>query len=204
MAVNLKDAESLIGMPYLKIWDHLKDNLISEEGYSFVYINKDNIIPEEFRERKTSPGVGVGIKIKDTFTNQMWVFPSLAEAARHFNTVNSAIYQAIRDIGPLKLLKKRYQVEYENIPFKKYTNDELLVAQNRGSKEVLAFDKKAKVFLVYESAAQFVKESQIPRMFATRALAKRKGLIEDKDLIFCYKTPENEKLMADVMNSPGF
>lgn len=170
LASNLKSAERLTGINYLDIWDHLKDGLISKEGYSFEYVKHSQNVPSDLRSKTKSDGVAKAIKSRNVDTGEILYFYNYGAAAKYFETTKSAICQAIQKDHRPKLLQMKYQIAKADMEFPVLSEDELLIAISRGPKRVYAIDMENKEEHYFLSASEFVKQSGLSKKAVTVAL----------------------------------
>ena len=200
-AKNLEEASKITNLPSLVIWDHLKNGTVSSEGFHFQYILRNKNIPEELRKYEKSKGIRRNIKIRDTETGEVLRFVSLTDAARHYNTYSSAIYQAIQKTKNPKLLQLRYQVTYDDCEFPELSDDDLNKAKGRCSKKVFGYNVQTKETILTDSAAEFIKKTGLSRKAVTTVLANGE-LRKVGCWFFIYSSKQNdEKMMAFVKSA---
>ena len=201
LACNLRRASRLTGIPYLKVWDHLKDNLISKEGYSFEYVKHSQNVPKELRQLIKSDGIAKTVKSRNVDTGEILYFDNFGQAARYFETTKSAISQAIQKDHRPKLLQMKYQIALTDKDFPVLTEEEILIATSRGPKRVYAIDMETKEEHIFVSASEFVKQSGLSKKAVTVALrgetVRRLG-----KWLFTYVDSVNVARIKDLVLNP--
>ena len=201
LACNLKRASRLTGISYLEVWDHLKDNLISKEGYSFEYVKYSENVPKELRQRTKSDGVAKAVKSKNVDTGEILYFDNFRQAAEYFETTKSAVSQAVQKDHRPKLLQQKYQIAHAEKDFPVLSEEDILVATSRGPKRVYAIDVSSKEEHTFVSASEFVKQSGLSKKAVTMALrgntVRRLG-----KWLFTYEDSANVVRIKDLVLSP--
>lgn len=209
LAKNLTEAEIQTQVDRLMIWDCVKDNLTTENGFSFNYRPHSGAIMEELQKERIRYRNHLGrphtkaIKMLDLDTGEVLHFSSFYEAAGQFNTSSSHLYQSIPRGRPPRLFRKRYQIAYSDQNFKEWTKEEILMARSKGPKAVYGYNVQKKQSLITTSAKEFIELTGLSRKAVTHALAKDKIRVIDS-WAFTYLDPKNVERLKAFVEGPAF
>lgn len=209
LALNLKEASKLTRVPYLEIWDCIKDKRPSASGIRFKHLPFDaSVLPEHRKPRFPNRSlngrpVETPLKMLDTETGDVLFFDSFAQAAGHFDTNGSHIYQSIRKYHQhgVKLFRKRYLVAYLSQEFDTPSPEELALARGRGPKPVYAYNVNEKQAFITNHAKEAYLLLGLSKKAVTTALAQNKLRVID-GWVLTYYTPENVSRLNAFVESP--
>jgi hypothetical protein len=208
VATNAKEASFFTGVPYLAIWDAIKDS--KEIGnWKFIYRPFNGRIPKQLK-RQTLINRGLdgrpiarAIKTLDVDNGDIQLFSSFAEAARHYDTNPSHLYQSIPTGKKVRLFRKKYQVSYLGDDFPEISKEDLERAKNHGPRETIAYNTKEKKYVIFNSAKEFIELYGLSKKAVTTALANN-VLREIDSWIVTYFTDENVKRLKAYVEGPAF
>lgn len=175
LIANLHEASLMFNRAVVDLWDAIKDKT-AVDGWMLTHIGTKANVPATLR-KDTMVNRGPdgrpyarSIKMLDVLDNRVINFDSLAEAAREFGTSASHIHQSIHLPGTLRLYLKRYLVVYQEDEFPIFDKSLLEDAVNRGSKEVRVINNATGKEELFESAAAFIRHSELSKKAVTTRL----------------------------------
>ena len=177
--LNAWDAADFMGLQPLDIWDSIKDGKLFD-GWQCFYQRYSANIPKEVQRARMPEKKGVqalpkrAVKFRDIDSGIIIKFPSIADAARHFNVGLSAIHQAIPRRDVVRRFKKKYQVAYEIEDFQELSEEDWERAKNTGPRDVVAYHYPEKRIYFFQSGVAFLEHSKLSKKAVTTALAKNK------------------------------
>jgi hypothetical protein len=191
----------------LDIWDSIKNN--SEfNGVRFYFRKRSDPLPLSLKHdrRKNftldNRPVARSVKTLDIYSGKELHFTSIGEAAKHFQTHPSHVFQAISKTSYPRVFQKRYQVAYLEDTFPAMTVAEKERAKAHGRKKVLAYDTSHCKYLVFSSAVEFIKHTQLSKK-AVAVNLKKNQLREIGGWIAVYLSDENAKLLKSHISGPA-
>lgn len=193
---SLKEASEDTLLDQLEIWDLLKDGK-TKDGKGFIYRGRLEPKPTNLYIRTCGFRKRRSIKVLDTETGDVEVFNSITEAANKFKLRTSHFTAVIPRYGELRLLSKRYMVQYEELDFPEVTYEEIQAAKV-GSKEVYAYDGKNNTFYFFISASEFIRQTGLSKKSITFNLAKDR-IKEYSGWVFLYASNENIKRLRSYV-----
>lgn len=197
---NLWEAENLIQEPYLKIWQCIKNN-VTLDGYSFSYRHRGTAIPKELQVRNSRFKEERGVKTLDHKTGDVEFFGTFRIAGDRYSVGPSLVFQMLQRYDRPKLMLKRYQVAYADDEFTVYSKEQLDYAMSHGPKDVIAYNSSIKQYVVYESAAAFLRDQKLSKKAVTTALAENR-LRTINGWTFTYLNDENFQRLKHYVNGP--
>ncbi|WP_396190470.1 hypothetical protein [Flavobacterium sp.] len=204
---NAHEAAKSVGCSPLDVWDSIKDN-INVNGVKFCFRKFSEPLPLELKHnRKTNFTHGnrsgpIPVRMLDIYSGEEIEFSSIGEAARNFKTTPSHIFQAISKTIYPRVFLKRYQVVYSGDDFPTMTVEEKERAKTHGRKKVIAFDLTNQKWLIFSSAAEFIKQSKLSKKAVTVSLKNNK-IRAIGGWISLYLTDENLKLVKSYISGPA-
>ena len=191
----------------LDIWDSIKNNSKLNE-VQFNFRRRSAPLPlslkHDYRKNFTS-GNRTGpraVKMLDIYSGEELQFTSIGEAAKHFQTHTSHIFQAISKTPYPRVFQKRYQVAYNGDNFPVMTVAEKERAKSHGRKKVLAYNVGHRKYYVFSSAVEFIRTAQLSKKSVTVNL-KKNQLREIGGWVTVYLSDENAKLLKSRISGPA-
>lgn len=203
---NAHDAAEDIGCDVLDIWDSVKNNT-PVKGRVFYFRSRRKAMPSQLMHdrsknfRKDTRQPPKGVKLLNVHTSEVMEFPSMLEAGNHFGVSASHIFQSIPTSNHVVLFKKQYQIQYIEKNFPILTPSELSLAMDRGSKQVLAYNFKSKVYSIFNSASEYIRYTKLSKKAVTVSL-KQNRLRTMGDWVAIYLTEENKEKIQSYISSP--
>lgn len=204
---NAHDAALANDCTALDVWDSIKDGL-AVNGVNFCFRKCSEALPLGLaydRKKNFTPGNRPGpipIKMLDIYSGEEKNFSSIGEAARHFDTTPSHIFQAISKTTYPRVFLKRYQVAYRDDNYPVMTIEEKERAKAHGRKKVLAYNLTTRKCAIFSSAVEFIKHTQLSKKSVTVSLKKNK-IREMGGWIALYLSAENAKLIKSYISGPA-
>lgn len=204
---NAHEAAADNGCTALDVWDSIKDGLVVNE-VRFCFRKVSDPIPSVLRydrKKNFTPGNRPGpvpIKTLDIYSGEEREFSSIGEAAREFQTHPSHVFQAISKTAYPRVFRKRYQVAYKEDDFPAMTVEEKERAKLQGRKKVLGYDLTNKQYVIFPSAVEFIKHTQLSKKAVTVGL-KRNRIRELGGWVALYLSVENAKLLKSYVSGPA-
>lgn len=200
---DMQKAAELLHVTVGEIWDAIK-NKESINGWKLKHNNSKKALPKQLR-KPTNVGpnlVKTKIKIYDILKKTVKKFDSFHDAAVHFNTSASHIFQAVSTENKTRVFKKRYLVVKENDNFPIITKEEYLNIISSGGKEVIAFNVSENKYYIYKSASSFIKEKNLSKKAVSVCLKKNQFRLIG-GWYFTYLNDENIKRLKRLTNVQG-
>ena len=186
---NLVEASELLNRSIPDLWKAVKTGE-SIDGWFLSHHGTKDQIPEELRKVNILTRDVFGrqpersVKMKDVVGNgEILMFSTMNEAARHFDTSASHIYQTMFREGVVRLFRKKYLVVYGDEQFPSITPDEMELATGRGAKDVVAYNLEQKHYYIFSSASSFIAQTGLSKKAVTTRLKKNadKGVLSQVD-----------------------
>lgn len=191
----------------LDVWDSVKNN--SEiNGVKFCFRKCSDPLPSSLKhDRRKNFTLGnrpmsKAIKMLDIYSGEEIEFSSIGEAAKHFQTHPSHIFQAISKTSYPRVFCKRYQVVYSGDNFPVMTLAEKERAKTHGRKKVLAYHLNRRKCYVFNSAVEFINQTQLSKKSVTVNLKKNR-IKEIQGWVALYLSAENAKLIKSYITGPA-
>ena len=204
---NAHDAAKDNDCTALDVWDSIKDEL-EVNGVRFCFRKFADPIPSALkydRKKNFVPGNRPGpvpIKMLDIHSGEEREFGSIGEAARAFQTNPSHIFQAISKTPYPRVFRKRYQVVYKGEDFPVMTLEEKERAKLQGRKKVLGYDLTNKQYVIFPSAVEFIRYTQLSKKAVTVNL-KRNRIRELGGWVALCLSVDNAKLLKSYISGPA-
>lgn len=205
---NASVAGSAHDLTALQVWDSIKDGLCYN-GWRFIFNSQKSLVLTEFKNQylvKRDHGgrfIQQQVKMMDVNNGNIIIFPSVTEAAEHFNTTTSHIALSLEKIGIVKLFRKQYRVVYGDNDFQEVSKEAIDVARGRGRKEVIACNLSLKKLFVYGSASDFMRDNQLSKK-AVSTILKKDSFRELNGWVFCYAVSKNIQRLKNLISVPAF
>lgn len=190
----------------LDVWDSIKNDL-SVNGIKFCFRRHADPKPEELkydRRKNFTLNNRQGpkpIKTLDIFSGEEMWFKSILEAAKYFETTTSHVFQAISKTSYPRVFRKRYQVTYSDLDFPFMTEEEKERAKIQGSKKVLAYNINSNKYILFPSAAEYIRHTKLSKKAITVNLKKDRIKVID-GWIALYASDQNAKKIKSYISSP--
>lgn len=201
---NAHEAAAQHGCTPLDVWDSIKDGLVVC-GVKFRFRKFSEALPTRLQyDRRKNFTIGnrpgsMPIKMLDIYSGEEKEFSSIGEAARQFKTTPSHIFQAISKTTYPRVFLKRYQVAYSGNDFPVMTLEEKERAKLHGRRKVLAYDLTNRKCLLFPSAVEFIKHTELSKKAVTVSLKKNK-IREMGGWVALYLSAENAKLIKSYVS----
>lgn len=191
----------------LDIWDCIKND--SEiNGVKFCFRKRCEPLPSPLKhDRRKNFTLGNrppsrAVKTLDIFSGEEMEFSSIGEAAKHFNTHPSHVFQSISKTTYPRVFRKRYQVAYSCDNFPVMTLAERERAKAHGRKKVLAYDFNSRKFHLFPSAVEFIRHTQLSKKTIAVNLKNNK-IKEIGGWVALYLSAENSELLKSYVSGPA-
>lgn len=204
---NAHEAAAHNNCKALDIWDSIKDSS-DINGVRFYFRKCSEALPSRLKhDRKTNFILGSklmsrAIKMLDIYTGDEKEFSSIGEAAKHFQTHPSHVFQAISKTTYPRVFCKRYQVAYSGDNFPTMTLSEKERAKAHGRKKVMAYRADSRNIYLFDSAVEYIKHTQLSKKSVTVSL-KKNQLRQIDGWVALYSSDENMKLMKSYISGPA-
>lgn len=169
---NLQKACKIFNADCETIWRVIQ-NKGCINGCKLTYLTNSARIPKSLRKRPTiHSGVNQQLKFLNIQTQEELKFETLKEAASYFSTNSSHIHQCVSVNGKIKLFKQLYLIVRGEMSFPVLTQDRYDQLMNITGKDVIAYNVKDKKFVLFNSAAEFIRFSRLSKKAVTVDLRK--------------------------------
>lgn len=204
--MNAWDAAEKAKIGVTDVWDSIKDDK-EVYGWKFSYRRQADAIPEEFQQERIKDRNEWGqvpersVKVRDIDTGIITIFPTMAAAGRYFQVSTSHIYQSIPKREVRRIFKKKYQIVYTEWEFPELNEMDIRLAKSSGPKDVVAYNYEKKTLYIFESAAEFIRFSNLSKKaVSTTLFDNRLRKIGDWSALY-YENDNVGKLLEYVKGS---
>lgn len=205
LVANFTKASEILKVPLKTVWDAVKYGDILQ-GYKLSFWNDKMSKPKELHKNNYS---GIGLNRKDSSiaidvmnleNGCITTFPSFYAAAKHFNVSPSIIYRTMTTPDKVRLFKRNFIVMITGSVFPEISPEQLEVLRNPTGKEVLARRLDEQSCLIFESAAEFIREAKLSKKTVTTNLKNNRIKVTD-NWIYVYRSDENLKRLLSFTPS---
>jgi hypothetical protein len=188
------------------VWDNIQFRT-QREGWLFRHHSFNGKIPKKLHKPKhigllRNNGVRQKreVDVKNIYTNEIWYFKSLKDAADHFGVRPNHIFNSLSVNGKKKVFLGEYQIVAKGERFLEISADEVRKLTTQRGYPVLSFNLRENLFVVWKSGAEFYKTKQLSKKAVMSVLAANK-LREVDGWYFIYSTIENRAKLKDLIDN---
>lgn len=114
----------------------------------------------------------IKIKVLNIETNEVQAFCSMGEAASVFNVPSSHIFNLLSSIDKTRLFKKKYIIVRDGQDSPTITQEEYETLLRPHGKSFIAYNVTKKMYHIYESAAEFIRDNVLSKKSITTNLKR--------------------------------
>jgi hypothetical protein len=202
---NLADACATVNCSLKEAWLAIKTGNVVN-SWLLKHIKASDVVPTSFKKSNISNRGEDGrvnaqpIKMLDIETNQVFIFTSMAEAARAFLVSTSHIYLCLSKGEKVSLFKNRYLVVLETDDFPNIQNGVIDDLKRRGGAAVIAYNTLDGKSYTFPSAASFYKGIGLSKKAVSTNLQKDNIHLTD-GWYYLYNTDKNAVRLQEWVSS---
>jgi len=197
---DLEELTKSVGCDALQIWDAIKTET-DISGFCIVPFTNTTKIPKQLHAVKYWNGKERPVKVLDIETGDSFSFETLAKTAKHFGVKTCFITLAICKNNKLKLFQRRFVICDIFDDFPEITKEDVEISRRTTGFEVLSYEERNRKFVIYPSAAEFIRSNNLSKKAVTTRLRDRK-ISKVNDFYFVYYTPEQKNRLFEVVGCP--
>lgn len=194
-----KLAEKLDCKP-LEIWDAVK-NGTTVKGSTIVAFTNSTKIPKELYAVRDWDGKERPLKVLDIETQETFSFGTLSDTAKHFGVKPCSISMLVSKNGKFKLFLRRFVICSIFDDFPDFTDRDVEISRRTSGFEVFVFDCRINKFIIYPSAAEFIRSNGLSKKAVTTRL-RDKNISKVGNFYFVYYTPSEKTRLIEVVGCP--